>query len=82
MYKLNLLIKLYFITDCILTNLIFLTCIYFMWYLYFKILFGYLLDIYYNELKFIYPNNFERLNSNKTQYKYHYKRLMAHDVIF
>jgi len=42
-----------------------------MWYLYLKTLFCYLLDIYCNELKFIYPNDlvFKRLNSNKTQHQ-------------
>jgi len=68
MYKLTLLIKPYFIADCILINFIFFSnCIYFMWYLNLKILFYYLLDIYCNELKFIYPNDFifKKLNSNK-----------------
>ena len=67
-YKLTLLIKPYYITYYILTNVIFFwTCIYFIWCLYLKILFYYLLDIYYNELKFIYSNGliFKWLNSNK-----------------
>jgi len=55
----NFIDKTYFITDYILTNLIFFaTWIYFMLCLYLKILFCYLLDIYCNELKFIYPNYF------------------------
>jgi len=54
MYKLTLLIKPYFITSYLLTNL--------------KILFCYLLDIYCNELKFIYSNDiiFKRINLNIT----------------
>ena len=71
-YKLTSLITLLYITGCILTNLIFFsTCIYFMWCLFLKILFCYLLDIYCNEIKFVHLNDliFKWLNSNKTQYK-------------
>ena len=67
-----LLIKPYVITGSILTNLIFFsTFICFMWWLFFKILFYYLLDIYCNKLKFIYSNDltFKILNSNKTQHQ-------------
>jgi len=72
MYKLTSLIKHYFITSYILTNLIFFsTCIYFIWWLYLKILFYYSLNIYFNELKFIYSNDliFKRINSNITQHQ-------------
>ena len=71
MYKLTSLIKYYFITSYILTNLFFSTCIYFTRCLYIKILFFYLLDIYCSELKFIYSNDliFKRINSNITQHQ-------------
>ena len=73
MYKLTSLIKLCFITGCILTNLMF----FFNLYLFLcdtyvlKILFCYLLYIYCNELNIIYPNDliFKRLNSNKAQHQ-------------
>ena len=67
MYKLPSLIKSYFTTDYILPNLISFQLVFILCDTYLKILFCYFLDIYCNELKFLYPNDliFKILNSNK-----------------
>ena len=72
MYKLNSLIKPCVITGYILTNLIFFQLVFILCDAYvLKILFCHLVDIYCNELKFIYPNDliFKILNSNKIQHQ-------------